>query len=453
MIESVPMDELIENKELSEREIEVVRLIAAGLSNKEIAGELSLSVNTVKVHLRNIFGKLDVQSRTEASMVAIHRGWINVPQAASAQIDALPLRPPIAIPVIVTEPPLPVWRRVVLFTLAMTVAAGVLVSGARATNGAAVNSDVFSDRPVAPDSASSSSADTTWKASAPMPTARTRLAVTAYANRLIAIGGDTQNGASSAVERFDPKTGTWISNASKPIPVSNVTAVLVGDKIMVPGGMTSTGAPTALVEAYDPKGDTWSDVAALPNPRMAYAAAAFDGELYLFGGWDGSAYSASVYAFDPKSNTWSSRAPMPAPRGFAAAASAGDVIYVVGGFDGQIESSACERYRPRQNRWETCPSMSVGRGGLALVAIGSNLYAIGGGWAGYLAFNEVLIAGSDSWRAIPTPFTGQWRGLGAAVIDSDIIAVGGWNGQYLAVTQQYSPFPFKIFVPAAQETK
>jgi hypothetical protein len=141
---------------------------------------------------------------------------------------------------------------------------------------------------------------------------------------------------------------------------------------------------------------------------------------------------------------------MPAPRGFAAAARLGDAIYLVGGYDGQVESSACERYLPREDRWESCPSMSVGRGGLALVNVGANLYAIGGGWTGYLAFNEMLAPGAGEWRATPTPFTGQWRGLGAVAIDSDILAVGGWNGQYLAVTERYSPFPFKVFVPAAQ---
>jgi LuxR family maltose regulon positive regulatory protein len=51
---------------LSERELEVLQLIAEGLSNPEIASRLYLSLNTVKVHSRNIYGKLGVHNRTQA---------------------------------------------------------------------------------------------------------------------------------------------------------------------------------------------------------------------------------------------------------------------------------------------------------------------------------------------------------------------------------------------------
>jgi LuxR family maltose regulon positive regulatory protein len=51
---------------LSQREVEVLRLIAQGLSNREIGERLFLSLNTVKGHNQKIFGKLQVQNRTEA---------------------------------------------------------------------------------------------------------------------------------------------------------------------------------------------------------------------------------------------------------------------------------------------------------------------------------------------------------------------------------------------------
>ena len=55
---------------LSKRELEVLRLVAAGLSNREIARQLVISPGTAKTHIHNICGKLDVRNRTEAAMRA-----------------------------------------------------------------------------------------------------------------------------------------------------------------------------------------------------------------------------------------------------------------------------------------------------------------------------------------------------------------------------------------------
>ena len=63
---------------LSLREIEVLDLLAKGLANKEIAAGLSISENTVKTHVSNIFQKLDVSDRTGAVTAAIRRGLIKL---------------------------------------------------------------------------------------------------------------------------------------------------------------------------------------------------------------------------------------------------------------------------------------------------------------------------------------------------------------------------------------
>ena len=63
---------------LSEREIEVLQLMASGSANKNIAGALSISESTVKTHVANIFQKLDVNHRTEAVTQALQRGIIKL---------------------------------------------------------------------------------------------------------------------------------------------------------------------------------------------------------------------------------------------------------------------------------------------------------------------------------------------------------------------------------------
>jgi DNA-binding NarL/FixJ family response regulator len=66
------------DESLSDREISILQLVAAGKANKEIARQLSISEETVKAHLKNIFGKLGVTDRTEAVITAAKRGIIEI---------------------------------------------------------------------------------------------------------------------------------------------------------------------------------------------------------------------------------------------------------------------------------------------------------------------------------------------------------------------------------------
>jgi DNA-binding NarL/FixJ family response regulator len=63
---------------ISPRELEVLSLMAAGKRNKEIAGDLSIAEDTVKMHVRNILAKLQVSDRTEAVTIALRRGIIQL---------------------------------------------------------------------------------------------------------------------------------------------------------------------------------------------------------------------------------------------------------------------------------------------------------------------------------------------------------------------------------------
>ena len=66
---------------LSERELDVVRLVVDGRSNDEIAARLGIGAKTVESHLRRLFERLDIASRTELATRALREGWLDVPPA------------------------------------------------------------------------------------------------------------------------------------------------------------------------------------------------------------------------------------------------------------------------------------------------------------------------------------------------------------------------------------
>jgi two-component system NarL family response regulator len=70
--------ERLAGPELTERELDVLRRIVAGRSNKEIAADLSVSEGTVKFHVNNVLGKLGVSDRTQAVTEAIRRGIVRL---------------------------------------------------------------------------------------------------------------------------------------------------------------------------------------------------------------------------------------------------------------------------------------------------------------------------------------------------------------------------------------
>lgn len=430
---------------LTEREMEVLRLVATGATNQQIALDLFISANTVKVHLRNIFQKLGVESRTEATMYAVREGWVVLegvpaPQELEEGQPALP------------QERISRWQRVFFVVMATLISALVLIRPAgTASNNA---NSPFTDQGDAVLGPASDLTSSRWESRAQMPTARARLAVVAYDGKVYAIGGDGTEGVSGAVELYDPETDAWTRRASKPVPVRNIGAAVLEDLIYVPGGYDALDQAVDVVEVYDPHADTWHEVAPLPRPLFAYAIAAVRGKLYLFGGSDGMRYLDTVLIYDPASDTWTPGSSMSTARGFCAAAVVGEWVYVLGGYDGQSESVLCEAYDPAkegsgEGPWVPLAPMRSGRGGIAAVPVDNYVYAIGGGWTKYLAYNERYDVNQDEWTEFESPLLGQWRTLGAAATDSGaetlIHVVGGWSARYLSTNYAYKAV-FRIFL-------
>jgi DNA-binding CsgD family transcriptional regulator len=64
------------HESLTDRELEVLRLVSIGQSNEAIAETLFISIETVKKHLKNVYGKLGVHNRVEAANRAREAGWL-----------------------------------------------------------------------------------------------------------------------------------------------------------------------------------------------------------------------------------------------------------------------------------------------------------------------------------------------------------------------------------------
>jgi len=223
-------------EDLTEREIEILRMVATGITNREIAYELSISVNTVKVHLRNTFTKLGAESRNEATMIAVREGWVvveGVEETGRGDGDTdIPPAPSFA-----PEPPLPWPKRVVLVAALLLAIGGVAVTWPRSEPQPAARPGL---PPVpAPEQQAplvATAENSSWHEQAQMPTRRAYLALAAVEGYIYAIAGQTPEGTTGAVEIYDPEEDIWTRGDDKPTPSTYVSAAVVGTDIFVPGG-------------------------------------------------------------------------------------------------------------------------------------------------------------------------------------------------------------------------
>ncbi len=389
--------------QISEREREILRLVATGATNQQIALQLNISVNTVKVHLRNIFGKIGVVSRTEATVYAIRNGLVSMASSsevglATAGVDGEPAGlPPVlsasaqtsmlegslpgtpdaltgtaaleATPASAQNQALAETRPVtgapvrpsagrswLLPALGATLLVVVLIAGLRWAT-----SSLPSANPTATDSnanGQASSSSSRWTLLSPLPSPRDNFALAAFdlQGEIYLFGGASGAGVSASVDRYDPLNDRWVSLGEKPTPVQYAEAVTLRGKIYLPGGEDANGTVRDLLEIYDPRERAWSNGPPLPAARSRYTLLAWDGQIYLIGGWDGQQVRSEVFIFDPDANQWSAGPVLPSPRQRAGAVVANGRLYLVGGEDKAGPLRDCARLEPgdeRERRWST----------------------------------------------------------------------------------------------------
>ncbi len=323
------------NEPLSERELEILRLVSTGAANKEIAHQLGISPNTVKVHLRNIFTKIGVASRTEAMLYAMQTGLVKadlsqeIPLEAASEIvkdapGAAQAGSTTVLPPSKSRhfPGLRNWQMALVILSALTLISISAFFSMRMLQ----NPTAAQATQVIVQAAAQDLAQQRWTEKSSLATARKGMGFVEYESALYLIAGETVDGVNGTVLRYTEAENEWKELAQKPTPVTDIQAVVLGEKIYVPGGRMSNGQTTDRLEVYNPRENTWENKAPLPTALSAYALAAFEGDLYLFGGKNGSKYLDIVFYYNTKEDRWEQRASMSAPRAYFAAVPDGGKI-------------------------------------------------------------------------------------------------------------------------------
>ncbi len=460
----------VEPSQISEREREILRLVAMGATNQQIAHQLNISVNTVKVHLRNIFGKIGAASRTEATVYAIQQGLVTLdrpPEAAQSSVQA-----PVASSSSAVIAPMASWLEgeSIAVTPAPDLPVEAVIEGAEPGESATAEGvkpapataprrtlvlvlgaaallilalGVLAYTQIWPQSPPIDAATTPveapqaerWKPRAPLSQPRSDFGVVPYDGKLYVVGG-AANGPSSVIERYDPASNLWASLGEKPTPASQVQAAIVRGLIYVPGGEGADGKPLAVVEAYDPRNQRWESLPPLPEPRSRYALASVEGRLYLFGGWDGSRYRSEVFVYDPDTKKWSTAAPMRTPRRGAGAAPVEGRIYVVGGENDSGAVRINERYDPNggpDGQWESLTPLQFPVAAPALTNVAGKIWVFDSQTRTALQYNPA----ADAWKSIAIPDTIPVSSRAVGFNDTDIFLFGPPNGATPGAVNEY----------------
>jgi DNA-binding CsgD family transcriptional regulator/N-acetylneuraminic acid mutarotase len=410
--------------DLSEREREILRLVAGGASNKEIALALTISTNTVKVHLRNIFAKIEVASRTEAAMFAVRSGLVEAGGMPVGSEFTRPDSKPFSDEELITNIGKKVddkrWLLIAAPFVILVIFVLAFISGRS------------SQPPLeTPDSPPVVTSQTRWQEMASMPTGRSGLAVAVFENQIYAIAGEAIGGVTGVVERYDPPKKSWESLQTKPTPVTDVHAAVIGGRIYVPGGRQSDGAITNIIEIYDPRQDTWEQGSPMPVELCAYAMVAFEGKLFVFGGQNERDYLSLVLIYDPTQDIWEEAEPMPTKRAHAGAAVAGGKIYIIGGYDGVNALEVNEIFFPElinsnENPWSVGEPLPEGRYKLGVTSVADIIYVFGGLGESVIADNTFQsLSQSNNWIANEVQVKDPWSSMGLVPLETKLYILGG----------------------------
>jgi DNA-binding CsgD family transcriptional regulator len=484
---------------LSERELDIMRQVVTGASNREIAQSLDISHNTVKVHLRNIFEKLGVASRTEATLYVLRQGWVHVdgkvlagggttgandtiaplPEFEEEEIvdrvedtdEALELdnfvddgvlgengnallvttpvlenakeavivhKPPVLVETgTLGAPPLVQGNRIPAWLLpVLGVAIGVLLTLVVVLFLQTLQPEPPATTPIVVQEPAR------WEQLTVLPSPRSGVMAAKVGRDVLMVGGTIDEALTDEVWLLENTTNTWQPRAPLPQPVRYGASALAGGQFYVAGGEDESGNSFALVQRYDPQADVWSEMPALPQPVARGALIAFEGTLYYCGGTDGSAIQSTIYRLAPNGDEWEEAGTLPDPRADLAAVAVNDGILLFGGVNADERPvNDVLHYSPnsaepfREENPLPAPDSQP-----RAVTLGSAVYLLG--IQGFLEQTP-----NQPWKAAGVPDTPLPTDSALVVSDPYILVIGGQRGdsavdeiwQYEAIYRSFIP--------------
>jgi DNA-binding CsgD family transcriptional regulator len=282
---------------LSEREQQILLLVAEGLSNRQIAGQLDISENTVKVHVRNIFAKINVSSRTEASLYAVRQGFISVPPlppAAGSEVPEAEELLPTLIGEQTTDPsqptmPLQPKRRSLRWDVVFVAGAVIAVT---------VGYSYWRTQQIIPVPTVATPNVSRWEALPALPEPRAQVVIAVADGELYAMGGGESDAQQHRVDRYDRSAQRWVAAQELPFALPRGYAWSDGSGVWL--ARAQAGAD---VQHWD--GVQWKSVTNLPQDVNPAQIVRWQGQCVLLG-TTGAGVTVWVYA-----DTWQPLATLP----------------------------------------------------------------------------------------------------------------------------------------------
>lgn len=190
------------------------------------------------------------------------------------------------------------------------------------------------------------------------------------AGLLYVMGGESHPACHTSAEVYNPSTDQWTSITDMNTPRSGAGAAVLEGKIYIAGGHDRQTHHSSM-ESYDPATNQWKPCANMNYSCSGIALSSVGHYLFAFGGRNrfAQAYYNKIQRYSPTQNHWEDIATLQHPRAWPAAAVYNGEVYIIGGYDGNQRLRTVEKFDPQTLRCTAMPSMSDYRAGVGAATL------------------------------------------------------------------------------------